>query len=87
MFHVLTGSIPGPVLIGSVIDGACELWQGSACGGSGVCMLYNKEDLSVGVMLWWVLVSAVTSILFFIASLFAGRAFKGSFDVSKQGRN
>lgn len=79
----LLGSIPGPVLIGSVIDGACELWQGSACGGSGVCMLYNKDELSRGVMLWWVLVSAVTSILFFIASLFAGRGAKGSFDISK----
>lgn len=69
----LLGSIPGPVLIGSVIDTACQLWSGDICGSSGVCLLYSKDKLSIGVLLWWVLVSGVACLLFFISSVCAQR--------------
>ncbi|XP_053394357.1 solute carrier organic anion transporter family member 4A1-like isoform X2 [Mercenaria mercenaria] len=67
----LLGSIPGPVLIASVIDGACKMWSGGLCGSSGVCLLYSKDGLSVGVLLWWVIVSGVACLLFFISSICA----------------
>ena len=84
IIHIcFTGSIPGPVFVGAVIDRACELWQGDACGGDGVCMLYNKRDLSLNVMLWWVILTCVTSCFFIIALIFATRGAKGSFTLKK----
>ena len=69
------------MFLGGVIDRACELWQGGACGGDGVCMLYNKADLSLHVMLWWVIMTAVTSMFFIIGLIFAVRKSKGSFEI------
>jgi len=82
----LLGSIPGPVLVGSVIDNACSLWTGGTCGSSGVCLMYSKNKLSVGVMLWWVIVTATAALLFFIASIFAGRLVTkgGSLDLNSK---
>ncbi|KAJ8308250.1 hypothetical protein KUTeg_013124 [Tegillarca granosa] len=76
MFLRLLGTIPGPVLIGSIIDRTCQIWQSVGCGSSGFCTLYSHNQLSLGVMGWWIGVSLVASFFFFLASIFATRLKK-----------
>lgn len=40
-----TGSIPGPIAFGSVIDRACLLWQ-DQCGQQGACFVYQNAAMS-----------------------------------------
>ncbi|ELU08003.1 hypothetical protein CAPTEDRAFT_187732 [Capitella teleta] len=40
----LFGMIPGPILIGALIDRTCQLWQRN-CNGSGVCLLFDTTQL------------------------------------------
>ncbi|KAK3578698.1 hypothetical protein CHS0354_008556 [Potamilus streckersoni] len=75
----LLGSIPGPVLIGTVIDKACLIWRGGSCGSQGFCMLYSHDELSIGVLLWWVITMTIGCLLFSGAAIFAMRN-RGSFD-------
>uniref|UniRef100_A0A3B5KDF3 Solute carrier organic anion transporter family member n=1 Tax=Takifugu rubripes TaxID=31033 RepID=A0A3B5KDF3_TAKRU len=42
---VLTGSIPGPIAFGSMIDMSCLLWQ-AQCGHQGSCSLYQNAAMS-----------------------------------------
>lgn len=42
---VLTGSIPGPIAFGSMIDMSCLLWQ-DQCGQQGSCSLYQNAAMS-----------------------------------------
>lgn len=42
---VLTGSIPGPIAFGSMIDMSCLLWQ-DQCGHQGSCSLYQNAAMS-----------------------------------------
>ncbi|XP_022333584.2 solute carrier organic anion transporter family member 4A1-like [Crassostrea virginica] len=83
VFIRLLGMIPGPVLVGWVLDQACLIWSGASCGSSGSCLLYSHHQMAVGIMLWWVLVSFVAAILFFIASIFiVCRNSSKSFDLN-----
>lgn len=42
---VLTGSIPGPIAFGSMIDWSCLLWQ-RTCSQRGSCALYRNAAMS-----------------------------------------
>ncbi|KAL3872884.1 hypothetical protein ACJMK2_036065 [Sinanodonta woodiana] len=79
----LLGSIPGPVLIGTVIDKACLIWRGGSCGSQGFCMLYSHDKLSLGVLLWWVITMMIGCLLFSGAAIFAMRN-KVSFDIKSK---
>lgn len=85
----LLGSIPGPILIGTIIDKACLISSSSACESTGNCLMYNKEKMSIGVLLWWVIVAAISSLLFFIASLCASRVVvkAGAYSLDKNESN
>lgn len=69
----LLGTIPGPLLVGAVLDGTCEIWTEVPCTDSRFCMMYNLSNMSTGIMMWWVIVSASSAIFYFIASVFASR--------------
>ncbi|KAL3873616.1 hypothetical protein ACJMK2_036712 [Sinanodonta woodiana] len=79
----LLGSIPGPVLIGTVLDKACLIWRGGSCGSQGFCMLYSHDKLSRGVLLWWVITMMIGCLLFSGATIFAMRN-RGSFDTKSK---
>lgn len=64
-FH--TGTIPGPVLTGSVIDSACALWQ-DVCGSRGSCWVYDRFDMSWRLFAWWIGVKIFSSLMFFVSS-------------------
>nr|XP_002731063.1 PREDICTED: solute carrier organic anion transporter family member 4C1-like [Saccoglossus kowalevskii] len=40
------GSIPGPIVIGAVIDSSCLLWQ-EVCGDSGTCWIYDNHEFGL----------------------------------------
>ncbi|XP_072176178.1 solute carrier organic anion transporter family member 4C1-like [Diadema setosum] len=42
----LLGAIPGPIIFGAVIDGACLVWQ-QTCGTRGSCWIYDTRSLAL----------------------------------------
>ena len=63
----MSGTIPGPLLMGVIFDGTCMLWQndcgataGAAETTTGSCMFYDNSDLSLGFLLLCGSVSAVS---------------------------
>ncbi|XP_053378274.1 solute carrier organic anion transporter family member 4A1-like [Mercenaria mercenaria] len=63
----LLGTIPGPVLTGSVIDSACALWQ-DICGSRGSCWFYDRFEMSWRLFAWWVAVKIFSAVTFFASS-------------------
>ena len=63
--------IPGPIVVGALIDRSCILWQRN-CNGSGVCLLFDtaKFRLSTyGMSLGFQLISfALTFVLLYFIS-------------------
>lgn len=41
-----SGSVPGPIAFGSVIDVSCLLWQ-DQCGEQGSCYIYQNSAMSL----------------------------------------
>ncbi|XP_061173895.1 solute carrier organic anion transporter family member 4A1-like [Saccostrea echinata] len=80
IFLQLLGMIPGPVLVGWVLDQSCLLWSSSSCGSTGSCLLYSHDKMALGVMLWWVIVSFASSVLFFSASVIVACRKSSKFD-------
>lgn len=64
----IVGNIPAPLLLGSVIDGSCLLWQ-EVCSERGACLLYNNELLALNMLEF--LVPAKTSAIFLYYAAFA----------------
>ena len=66
-FHIcFLGKTPGPGLLGFIIDSACTIWQ-EDCGKTGSCWTYNKHDLGLRIMIWWLILKAMGVIFFFTA--------------------
>ncbi|XP_067682433.1 solute carrier organic anion transporter family member 4C1-like [Haliotis asinina] len=76
MLMRLLGSIPGPVLIGFVLDSSCEIWSPPSSDGTRFCMLYNKDRMSIGVFAWWIVVNIIAGFCFLIASIANARKRK-----------
>ena len=63
-FHIcFLGKTPGPGLLGFIIDSACTIWQVD-CGETGFCWTYNKHDLGLRIMIWWLILKAMGVIFF-----------------------
>ena len=64
---ISTGSVPGPILFGRVLDSSCLLWQ-EKCRVQGACWFYDVRTLA-----WKLLLIAVgfkvVSFIFFTLSL------------------
>ena len=67
MFLIL-GAIPGPILLGALIDSVCTLWETDACDGSRNCWLYDNADFSE-ILLILTMVLRGVSLLFLVLSL------------------
>ncbi|GAV05454.1 hypothetical protein RvY_15586 [Ramazzottius varieornatus] len=39
------GLMPGPIIVGTIVDSACDLWQTKSCGEKGFCLLYDTDSL------------------------------------------
>ena len=63
-FSRLTGTIPGPVLFGYLIDKTCLL-----NGKLGNCLMYNNDDMAVNLTIVFV-VFKILAVAFFALALF-----------------
>jgi len=65
------GSIPGPIMFGSIIDSVCLLWQKRRCDGTqGSCWVYDSDELTFNVIIICICVKVVSIILFSCACYF-----------------
>ncbi|KAK3850220.1 hypothetical protein Pcinc_043064 [Petrolisthes cinctipes] len=62
----LLGTIPGPILFGSLFDNTCTLWQ-NTCGRGGACRSYDNFYMSRYMMGTSILFKFLSTILFFLA--------------------
>ncbi|XP_021367866.1 solute carrier organic anion transporter family member 4A1-like [Mizuhopecten yessoensis] len=65
----LLGTTPGPLMIGSIIDSACKVWQ-DVCGETGSCWIYEKSDMGIRIFIWWCLVKSCSVVCYFLAQYF-----------------
>lgn len=65
----MTGTIPGPVLTGYVIDTACGLWQ-DLCGARGSCEVYDRYEMSWRLFTWWCCVKVFSGSMYILAMIF-----------------
>lgn len=42
----ILGTIPAPMIFGTLIDDTCILWDESACSDSGACLVYDNYSMS-----------------------------------------
>lgn len=68
---LISGTTPGPMFLGAIIDSTCDLWQ-DTCGKKGSCWIYRKYDLVTSLMTWWICVKII-GIVFL---LFAAKLYK-----------
>ena len=66
-FLSAAGSTSGPIVLGSIIDNSCDVWQ-ETCGSRGSCWIYRKYDLEVSVLLWWLGTKLFGVVMLLIAS-------------------
>ncbi|XP_033728387.1 solute carrier organic anion transporter family member 4A1-like isoform X2 [Pecten maximus] len=65
----LLGTTPGPLMLGSIIDSACKVWQ-DICGETGSCWIYEKSNMGIRIFIWWCLVKSCSIICYFLAQYF-----------------
>ncbi|XP_052106028.1 solute carrier organic anion transporter family member 4A1-like [Mytilus californianus] len=83
VFIRLLGTIPGPLLVGWVLDNACLIFLDGTCGNKGNCLLYSHDDMASGILIWWLIVSLLSAIFYLFAILFEARSGKSnSFELS-----
>ncbi|KAG1659415.1 Solute carrier organic anion transporter family member 4C1 [Nymphon striatum] len=70
IFIRVLGSIPGPVVVGALIDKSCNLWQQLCDGSYGSCQSYNNYNLSVtmGIVAF---ITKLLSVSMFILALYS----------------
>uniref|UniRef100_A0A3Q3WX46 Solute carrier organic anion transporter family member n=1 Tax=Mola mola TaxID=94237 RepID=A0A3Q3WX46_MOLML len=62
------GSIPGPIVFGSMIDISCLLWQ-DQCGEQGSCYIYQNSAMSQYTLIAGIIYKVIGTVFFFLASI------------------
>ncbi|XP_035824885.1 solute carrier organic anion transporter family member 4A1 [Aplysia californica] len=57
----LFGTIPGPVLLGVILDNTCVLWQ-ETCEGQGSCWVYDRYTMSWSLFVWWAVIKVFSGL-------------------------
>ena len=63
---MLSGNVPGPVIIGAIFDYSCLVWQDN-CGSQGACWVYDNAALSWRLFLVCLVVNVTSGLFFFIS--------------------
>ncbi|XP_006872378.1 PREDICTED: solute carrier organic anion transporter family member 4C1-like [Chrysochloris asiatica] len=85
-FLRLLGTIPGPIIFGTVIDSTCILWDINECGVKGACWVYN--NIKMAHMLVAISVTCkVVTIFFNGLAVFLYKPPSSGTDVSFQTQN
>ena len=61
------GTTPGPIFLGAIIDSACTVWE-DTCEGQGSCWIYDKQNMGIRIMLWFMGLKLLGVVFFLIAS-------------------
>jgi hypothetical protein len=72
VIYRLLGSVPGPIVLGSLVDGSCNWWQYS-CGEKKSCLDYQNQGMST-TFLWFAIVGKAISFVFFALAAYFGPA-------------
>ena len=65
---IRAGTIPAPILFGTLIDKTCELWQRTECSETGSCYTYDNATMS-NYLLFLALLCKGLSFMFFLLAL------------------
>ncbi|XP_059079706.1 solute carrier organic anion transporter family member 4A1-like [Tigriopus californicus] len=69
------GTIPGPVILGSIIDYACLLWEKRECHeDAGSCQFYDNYSMAMAMFLALVVVKILSVVAFAFALFFSQRS-------------
>ena len=68
-------AFPAPLMFGLVIDATCRVHQ-SLCGGKGACLLYDSEEMRIGMHGFASSVKVLSTFLYVLAWYIASRARK-----------
>jgi len=63
----ILGTIPAPLMFGSLIDLSCILWQKNCDNESGACLVYDNKQMSRNVLSLGILLKVLSFIFFFFA--------------------
>ena len=67
--HFFSGSIPGPILFGKLIDITCKLWQ-TKCNEQGSCFFYDNQNMSQNLLTVSLVGKFLSALFFFCALIF-----------------
>ncbi|XP_030829851.1 solute carrier organic anion transporter family member 4A1 [Strongylocentrotus purpuratus] len=71
LLYGLIGCVPGPIVLGALLDQSCLLWE-TSCEGTGNCWLYENRNSA----LWFLVISVgcqFLAVMFFLLALFSYR--------------
>ena len=60
---VLLAFIPGPIIMGALIDSACRLWNTQTCGAKGACLIYDLDSLRIKMHLYVAVVKTAACVM------------------------
>jgi hypothetical protein len=60
---LFTAFIPGPIIMGALIDSACRLWNTQACGAKGACLVYDLDSLRIKMHLYVAIVKTAACVM------------------------
>ncbi len=68
LYCLYTGTVPGPIIFGAIIDSTCLVWQ-EKCGQNGSCWVYDNGLLSQRVLILAVCIKSLSSFFFIMATV------------------
>ncbi|KAK7103249.1 solute carrier organic anion transporter family member 4A1-like isoform X1 [Littorina saxatilis] len=77
----LLGTIPGPPVVGYVLDQTCLVWNTSP-DGTEFCAMYSKSEMSSGIFIWWIVVVLLATLFYLAASCLMSRRNSKSVDLN-----
>jgi organic anion transporter 4A len=63
----ILGTIPAPLIFGSLIDLSCILWQKTCDNESGACLVYDNKQMSRNLLSLGISLKVLSLIFFFFA--------------------
>ncbi|KAI6649660.1 solute carrier organic anion transporter family member 4A1 [Oopsacas minuta] len=63
----LLGQLPGPIIVGTIFDLNCILWDETDCGNRGACLEYDSVSLKYSVVALVFVGTTLSSFFFFLA--------------------
>lgn len=62
-YEFVTAFIPGPIIMGMLIDSTCKLWNTDECGEKGACLVYDLDAFRLKMHLYIAVIKLVACFL------------------------